>query len=199
MANDADAFRTYMDSSGIKGILTLMACSYLQVIAAVIPAGPFELAAGYSFGILKGALICDLAMTLGSATVFILVKIFGQKFIDLFISEKQLEAVRFLKVFKDPEKTAFIYFLIFLIPGTPKDIISYTVGLTKMNFWVWIFITFVGRFPSIILTAAGGGAVLSRNYYLLIAVVILFIVVTVLGSRWYRKWKQKHSEESQKS
>ena len=70
MVSDPDRVKAYIESRGIVGVLVFMGMNYLQVIAAVIPGGPFQIAAGYAFGVLKGSLICDIAMTLGSVTVF---------------------------------------------------------------------------------------------------------------------------------
>ena len=66
MVKDPDMFRNFVASKGIKGVLTFMVAMTLQVIAAVIPGGPFEIAAGYAFGAFYGALIADIAMTIGS-------------------------------------------------------------------------------------------------------------------------------------
>ena len=54
--------------------------------------------------------------------------------------------------------------MLFLIPGTPKDFLTYFVGLTDMPVILWFLITFIGRFPSILLSSMSGGALESRNY-----------------------------------
>ena len=95
MSKDPAAFRAYIDQQGIKGYLMLMAAMFLQVVAAVIPGGPFEIAAGYAFGVWKGALIADVAMTLGSLFVFLMVRKFGVKFACLFVSKEKLDSVKF--------------------------------------------------------------------------------------------------------
>ena len=95
MSKDPAAFRAYIDEQGVKGYLMLMVAMFLQVVAAVIPGGPFEIAAGYAFGVWKGALIADVAMTLGSLFVFLMVRKFGTKFACLFVSKKKLDSVKF--------------------------------------------------------------------------------------------------------
>ncbi len=192
MSKDPQAFRAYIDEQGIKGILMLMAAMFLQVVAAVIPGGPFEIAAGYAFGVWKGALIADVAMTLGSLFVFLMVRRFGVKFACLFVSKKKLDSVKF---FHHSSKRDLLAFIFFLIPGTPKDIFTYVMGFTDMKIPVWIFITFVGRFPAILLSAMSGDAIGEKKYMTFIVMIVLIVVVCIAGSIFYAIWKKKHDEK----
>ena len=189
MSKDPAAFRAYIDEQGIKGILMLMAAMFLQVVAAVIPGGPFEIAAGYAFGVWKGALIADVAMTVGSLFVFLMVRKFGVKFACLFVSKKKLDEVKF---FHNSARRDLLAFIFFLIPGTPKDIFTYVMGFTDMKIPVWIFITFVGRFPAILLSAMSGDSLGAKNYTTFIIMIVLIVVVCVAGSIFYAIWKKKH-------
>ena len=189
MSKDPAAFRAYIDEQGIKGILMLMAAMFLQVVAAVIPGGPFEIAAGYAFGVWKGALIADVAMTIGSLFVFLMVRRFGTKFACLFISKKKLDSVKF---FHHSSKRDLLAFIFFLIPGTPKDIFTYVMGFTDMKIPVWLFITFVGRFPAILLSAMSGDSLGAKNYTTFIIMIVIIVIVCVAGSIFYAIWKKKH-------
>ncbi len=193
MAKDPQAFRAYIDEQGIKGILMLMAAMFLQVVAAIIPGGPFEIAAGYAFGVWKGALIADVAMTLGSLFVFLMVRKFGVKFACLFISKEKLDSVKF---FHDSARRDLLAFIFFLIPGTPKDIFTYVMGFTDMKIPMWIFITFVGRFPAILLSAMSGDAIGEKNYTSFIIMMIIIVVVCIAGSIFYSVWKKKHDAKA---
>ena len=86
-----EKFQMWVESKGIWGILAFIGMNAAQVLFAVIPGGPFEIGAGYAFGIWKGSLICDIAMTLGSVIIFLLVRKFGMKFIELFVSKENKE------------------------------------------------------------------------------------------------------------
>ena len=189
MSKDPAAFRAYIDEQGIKGYLMLMAAMFLQVVAAVIPGGPFEIAAGYVFGVWKGALIADVAMTLGSLFVFLMVRRFGVKFACLFVSKEKLDSVKF---FHDSARRDLLAFIFFLIPGTPKDIFTYVMGFTDMKIPMWIFITFVGRFPAIWLSAMSGDAIGEKNYTAFFIMIAIIVVVCLAGSIFYSIWKKKH-------
>lgn len=126
VSRDPEALEAYLESQGIWGVWIYMGMVILQIFAAIVPGGPFEIAGGYLYGAFKGALICDAAMTLGSVLVFLISRKAGRKFVLLFFTEEQIDSVRFLHA---SEKKELLLFLFFLIPGTPKDLISYAVGL----------------------------------------------------------------------
>lgn len=182
-ASDPAKFRLWVDEKGFPGILAFMGMVIFQVFIAVIPGGPFEICAGYAFGIWKGALLCDIATTIGSVIVFLFVRRFGMDFIELFVKREKIESVKFLK---SSRKSESIVFLLFLIPGTPKDLLSYVVGLTDISLSHWIFITFVGRFPAIFLSALSGSALGTARYEIAVAAFAVIIVLYVIGLIVYR-------------
>ena len=183
-ASNPEILRGWMQELGIWGILIFGVFNFLQVVFAVIPGGPFELAAGYILGVVPGTLLCDITMTISSVVVFLLVRKFGIRFVELFISRRQIENMEFLK---DNQKVQSVLFFIFLLPGTPKDVVTYLAGLTNLSLKSWIFICFVGRFPAILLTALGGSALGSAKYGIVAAVIVVFAVAYLAGMRLYRK------------
>lgn len=185
---DPESLRQWILETGPLGVLVFACFSILQVVFAVIPGGPFELAAGYVFGVLPGSLLCDITMTAGSVLVFLLVRKFGMSFVELFISRKEIESIHFLK---NTQKLQSILFFIFLIPGTPKDVITYLVGLTELPLRSWILICAVGRFPAILLTALSGSALGDARYGIVAAVIAVFAVFYLVGMRLYKKWNRE--------
>ena len=183
-ASNPEILRVWMQDLGIWGILIFGIFNFLQVVFAVIPGGPFELAAGYILGVVPGTLLCDITMTISSVVVFLLVRKFGIRFVELFVSRRQIENMGFLK---DNQKVQSVLFFIFLLPGTPKDVVTYLAGLTNLSLKSWIFICFVGRFPAILLTALGGSALGSAKYGIVAAVIVVFAVAYLAGMRLYRK------------
>ena len=184
MADDPEELRRYIGNMGIWGAAFMILVTAIQVVAAVIPGGPIEIAAGYCFGPLAGALISDIGMTLGSLAVFLLVRRFGMSFIEIFFSRERIESLRFLKT---TGQSRLVLFLLFLIPGTPKDIIAYAVGLTDLSLASWLFITAVGRFPSVLLSTLSGDALGDRRYGHFIIVIIVLAAAAGIGSMIYRK------------
>ncbi len=177
----------------IMGIFMFLLASFLQVIAAFIPGGPLEIAAGYTFGVLRGSLLCDIGMSAGSLAVFLLVKRFGMNLVGIFFPRDKIDSMKFLKTTR---RGRLVFFILFLIPGTPKDFLTYFVGLTDMPVILWFLITFVGRFPSILLSAMSGGALESRNYLAAVIIILLLIVICGAGALWYRMYLTKKNLEA---
>jgi uncharacterized membrane protein YdjX (TVP38/TMEM64 family) len=194
MSDDPVMFREYMQKTGLMGILAYETAVILQVIAAIIPGGPFQIAAGYAFGTVKGALICSVGTTLGSLIVLLFVRIFGIQFIELFYSKEKIESVRFLK---SSEGKEFILFILFLIPGTPKDLLSYVVGLTDIKIVHWILITFFGRMPAIMMSTYSGSAIVHRNYGRFIAIMAAVTLAALAGGAMYLWWSRRRNEKEE--
>lgn len=181
---DPDSLVIWIEQAGVWGPIVFMLLNILQVLLAIIPGGPFEVAAGALFGPWFGAILCDIAMTLGGMITFMFVRKFGIKFIELFIDREKIESVKFLH---SNSKSTTLLFLFFLLPGTPKDLMCYVVGLTDIKWTTWLLINLVGRFPAILLSALGGSALGEQRYGIFIAVLAVIIILYFVGSHFYKK------------
>lgn len=182
--SEPEAFRVWVQSKGLLGILIFMILNILQVILAIIPGGPFEVGAGYAFGVIPGTILCDIAMSIGGVINFLLVRKFGMKFIELFTTREKIESVKFLKANK---KSEMLLFLFFLLPGTPKDLMCYVVGLSNITLSKWVIINLVGRFPAILLSAMGGSALGKQKYEIFVIAIVVLLVLYLIGSYLYSK------------
>ena len=191
--SEPQKFQIWVKEKGFLGVLAFMGMNILQVLLAVIPGGPFEIGAGYAFGVVKGSLICDIAMTIASVIIFLFVKKLGLRFVELFVSKEKIESIKFLKSYKRSES---IIFLLFLVTGNPKDLLSYLVGLTDMKLSHWIFICGVGRLPAIFLSALSGSALSSARYHLAIILIAAIIMLYVVGIILYRIHNKRAAEKN---
>lgn len=188
---EPEAFRTWVQSKGILGVLIFMLLNIIQVLLAIIPGGPFEVGAGYAFGVIPGTILCDIAMSIGGVLNFLFVRKFGMKFIELFTTREKIESVRFLKANK---KSETLLFLFFLLPGTPKDLMCYVVGLSNIKLSKWIVINLVGRFPAILLSAMGGDALGEQKYGMFVVAIVVLLVLYLIGSFLYKKHNNSSEE-----
>lgn len=187
-----EKFRQWVDSMGIWGRLAFVGMVMLQIVVAIIPGEPFEIAAGYAFGAFEGTALAMLAATLGSVMVFALVRRWGMKFVGLFFSQEKLRSVRFLHT---NSKREFLFLVIFMIPGTPKDLLCYFAGLTDMRFPVWLMICSLGRIPSIITSTIGGDALGTQNYWGAILSFAIAMALSGAGMLLYNRiCKSKNKE-----
>lgn len=184
LANDPEAFRAWVAGFGGWGRLLYVAVTALQVVVAFIPGEPLELAGGYAFGALEGTALALMGIVLGSALVFVLVRRFGAGLVEVFFPREKIDSVAFLR---DPKRTRPIAFLLMLIPGTPKDFLSYFAGLTKLRLAEWLAIVAVARIPSVIGSAVSGGAAGSADYALAAWVMAATVLLSGVGLLYYRR------------
>ncbi|MBR3306490.1 MAG: TVP38/TMEM64 family protein [Lachnospiraceae bacterium] len=181
---DPEAFKEWIGSYGILSYGIFAGIMVLQVIVAIIPAGPFQVAGGYAFGALNGALLSILGNTLGSLLVFIMVRAFGRRFAELFIPPDKLDKLRFIE---SSPKWKRLFMIIFIIPGSPKDILTYFAGLTGIKTAEWILIASLGRIPAIAVSALGGNAIGQKRP---LAAALFFgglLMMSALGIIIYRR------------
>lgn len=193
--SEPERFRAWVDGHGIWGRLAFLGMTMLQVIVAVIPGEPMELVAGYAFGSVEGTLLCMIGATLGGIPVFILVRKFGMKAVEVFFSKEKIESLKFLR---SSPKRDFLIFILFLIPGTPKDLLNYFVGLTDMKMSKWLLISFVARIPSIVTSTIGGDALGMKNYTFAIVVFAVTLAVSGAGILIYRGICRRHGTKQSK-
>lgn len=167
---DPAKFRAWVDASGVWGKLAMVGMAAVQVVVALIPSEALELGAGYAFGAWEGAFLCLAGIVLGSVIVIALVRRFGMRVVTLFYTREQIESISFLR---DKRRVKALLLLLFFIPGTPKDLVTYTVGLLPVSIPWYVLFTSIARFPSIIMStlagAAAGDAAYTRAIWLFIA------------------------------
>lgn len=191
LVSQPETIRAWVEERGIWGRAAYMGLVFIQVIIALIPGEPFEIAAGYVFGAVEGTILCMVAAGFGSLVVFLLVRVFGARIVHVFFDKQQTEKLKFLKTTPGRD---FLYLLIFMLPGTPKDLLSYFVGLTDMKVWIWCLISSFGRLPSIITSTMGGDALGNRSYLLAAIVFFVTLLISGFGLLIYRKICRKHEK-----
>ena len=190
--SEPEKFREWVVERGFGGKIAFFGVVILQVIVALIPGEPFEIAAGYAFGVVEGTLLCLGAAAVGSVIVFLLVRQFGEKLAEVFFPQKELKSLRFLK--SSPRRD-FLFLVIFTVPGTPKDLLCYFAGLTDIRFPVWLLICSLGRIPSIITSTIGGDALGTQNYLFAVVVFVATLAVSGLGLLVYNWICRKKQEK----
>ena len=191
--SDPKQFRYWVAANGVWGRIAFVGMMALQVVVAVIPGEPLEIGAGYAFGAWEGTALCILGAVIGSAAIFLLVRVFGVRVVKLFFPLEKINQLRFLR---DARRRDLLVFTIFFIPGTPKDLLSYFIGLTDMSLPRWLTIASVARIPSVITSTIGGDALGARNYTFAIVVFALTLLISAMGLLIYRRICKAHGGEN---
>jgi len=190
-ASEPEEFRVWVDSNGLWGRLAYMGMMILQIIAAFLPGEPFEMVAGYAFGTVEGTILCLLASAIGSILVLLFARKFGLRFVGLFFKKEQIDKVKFLK---SSPKRIFLFSVIFILPGTPKDLLCYFAGITDIKLWKLILICSLGRIPAIVTSTLGGDALGTKSYILAIIVFASTVAVSLGGALIYKIISKKHNK-----
>ncbi|MBQ3081624.1 MAG: TVP38/TMEM64 family protein [Clostridia bacterium] len=191
-----EGFKEYIEGFGWKGYLVAVGIQMLQVVVALIPGEVVEIGAGCAFGWLGGTLICLAGVTIASSVVFLLTKRIGIKMVELFVDPAKIDSLKFLN---SEKKLKLTVFLLFFIPGTPKDLITYFVGLTRIKLSEFLAISLVARIPSVLSSAIVGHNVIEENYMTSIIVFGVTALVSLAGILIYNKMlsrKQRKTESN---
>lgn len=183
-------FRDYVRSFGALAPAVMLGLQILQVFIALIPGELVESAAGFILGPWLGTLVCYLGIALASALILTLTRRYGVKLVEVFISREKINELRFLST---EQKRNALIFLLFFIPGTPKDLLTYFVGLTDIKLGTFLLLSMVARIPSV-LTSTFGGHLLGEERYIgaviLYGITGLLSLIGLLGYNHYLKQKQ---------
>ena len=181
---EPERFRAWVDSSGFASRVIFVGMVIFQLIIALIPGEPLEMGAGYAFGAVEGTILCIIGCVIGSALVFLFVRRFGVKLVEVFFPREKIRSLRFLQ---DSRRLNLLTFIVFFIPGTPKDLLSYFIGLTDMKLGTWLFITAVARIPSIVTSTVTGDALGLKDYQFALIAFGATLALSLVGILVYRR------------
>lgn len=161
---------------GLAGGLIFTLIQALQVVIAVVP--PIQILGGVLFGWVLGAVLSTLGVFIGAAAVFFIVDKLGRPLVEAFVDEKLFRKFSFLQ---DERKLVAILMLLYIVPGIPKDVITYLVPMTKVKKKDFFLFVLPCRIPAIVLSTVFGSNVKSGNYVTAIVIVAVFVAMAVAG------------------
>ncbi len=189
--SEPEKFRLWVEEKGFLGKIAFTLMVFFQVVLALIPGEPLEIGGGYAFGAVEGSVLTVIGTVLGSITVFWLVKKWGIRLCEVFFPREKLLS---LKILKNKRKRNILIFLIFFLPGTPKDLITYFLGLTDIKPSTVLFLSGIARLPSIITSTLGGDALGVKQYTTALLVFAITLVISGIGFLIYEKIIIKHKK-----
>lgn len=174
-------FKQKVGDSGILGMLSLFGLQVAQIFLIIVPGEPIEILAGMCYGSLWGTVFIMISAFIISTTIFLLVRKFGKKFVYSFCSEKKVKKIENSKLFNNPKKIKMIMLILFLIPGTSKDLLVYIAGLLPIRPLKFILISSIARFPSVISSTLAGENLAVGDWKMsIILYAIVFILVAII-------------------
>jgi uncharacterized membrane protein YdjX (TVP38/TMEM64 family) len=186
--SDAPAYqflvRLYVDKRFLKqtlrewGVLApviFMGMQALQVIIAPIPGEITGILGGYLFGEWVGVLYSTIGLTVGSVAAFAAGRWLGTHYVQRLVSADIWRKLGFII----EAEGAILCFVIFLIPGLPKDMTCYLFGLSPMPFWVFALVSTLGRLPGTWVLSAQGAHAASGDYTQVILITALSVALAL--------------------
>lgn len=194
--SDRQIFKAWLDSFSVPANAVFVFVRAFQTVVKIIPAEPLEIGSGYVWGTFGGFFYCMLGTEIGSLVILALTRAFGVKFVRLFVDIDKINEWSFIK---NSKRKYLLLFIIYLIPGTPKDIITYFIGLTDTKFLPFLLITGIARIPAIISSTYCGSSLIDNNYSLFIAVFAVITVVSALGTYFGMKYMKRLKERENRA
>jgi uncharacterized membrane protein YdjX (TVP38/TMEM64 family) len=170
-------FKNMVSDSGLYGMLMLFGLQVAQIVLAVLPGEPLEFLSGMCYGTIGGTIFILVSVAITTALIFMLVRKFGEKYIYEFFKKEKIDKIKNSKLFKNPQKVEFIMMILFLIPGTPKDLLVYIGGLLPIKPLRFVLISTFARIPSVISSTIAGANIANGNFKIgVLAYVITFLL-----------------------
>lgn len=194
--NDPEAFKSFIDAYGWKGRFIALGIQVLQVIISLIPGELVEIGIGYTFGAVEGTLLCLGGVAAASSLIFLLVKWLGVRLVELFISREKIDQLRFIN---SEKKLKRLIFLLFFIPGTPKDLFTYFAGLTRIRLHEFLAISLIARIPTVVSSTIGGNMIQEQEYGKAILLFVITGAVSLLGIWLYNRIVTRKNTRKEKT
>lgn len=163
-------------NAGPGGVLILLGMQFLQVVVAFIPGEVVQVAAGMMYGPWGGAAVVLVGCVISSAFIFFIVHKLGAPFVRAMIPEKWMGK---LEDFEETDKLDAMVFVLFLIPGLPKDVFTYLVPLTDMSMRNFLVLSTVGRIPGILMSTLAADGLMEGD---IMRSVLLFLVAAGIAA-----------------
>ena len=158
----------FLESLGPYSPAVLVVLQVVQVVAAPIPGELTGAVGGYVYGEKIGFVLSSIGLTIGSWLAFELANILGRPFVERFVNAEVLHKFDFLTT----NTGALICFLLFLIPGFPKDYLCFLLGLSRIRLSTFLIVSIIGRLPGTYLLSVQGAKLYDQQYYQVIAFAV---------------------------
>ena len=176
--DNPDSFSDFIGDNLFYSVFIYLALQITQVIVAILPGEFLEIVAGVTFGWLGGLLLSLLGVAIGSASIFYIFRKLGKPLILRFLKEEKIQ--KFQK-FNNHPRLDTVLFLIFFIPGLPKDLMTYAAAFFDITISRFLIITLIARIPSIVTSTIAGQNLIAGNFITTIVIFAATGVVAIAG------------------
>lgn len=184
LVKDPEDLLQAVQTRGHWGVLIFIGIQILQIVIPPIPGRVVQVAGGYIFGLWLGTLYLVIGAVLGSFIAFYASRLIGFPLVQAFVPPTKFER---LSVLVERSETDVVFFLAFLMPAFPKDLLTYVAGLTPISGPRFVLLGILGRLPALFVSVMVGNY-LRLGSYGQVALVTLVMALILLTALWNRKW-----------
>ena len=175
---DLDSLNAYLEQYKAASVLIYIALQVIQVVISVIPGQILQFAAGYIYGFPIGTLLSLLGIALGTIVTFYMARLLGKEAMHVLFGEERI--TKYINLLNS--KRAYIILLVFfVIPGIPKDLLSYAAGVSEIKIKPFLLISLVGRSPALMVTIAMSRMLYNGSYTELILLIAVSFLLFLIG------------------
>jgi uncharacterized membrane protein YdjX (TVP38/TMEM64 family) len=195
---DLDELKMLLANYKAASILIYLLLQIIQVVISVIPGQILQFAAGYIYGFVLGTVLSLVGVALGTIITFYLAKVLGKDAMHVLFGEERIS--KFVQILNS--KKAYIFlFIFFVIPGLPKDLLTYAAGISEIRLKPFLILSLVGRAPALMVTIAMSRMLYNGSYIELVLLIIISVilfgigiikkdVLIAFGNAMYDKWSK---------
>lgn len=180
---DLRRLQTFIASFGPYSVLVFVVLQALQVVVAPVPGEITGFVGGLLFGKVAGTIYSTVGLTLGSLLAFGIARWLGAAFVHKIVKKEYIDRFDYFVT----HRGLYVAFILFLVPGFPKDSLCYLLGLTRLRLLDFVLMNLFGRVPGTLMLGLQGDAVRNKDYtafWVLLLFSILLVVVMYVGRNY---------------
>lgn len=194
-----EAFKSELESLGIKGVFTLLFLIVAKIVIIFLPGEPLEIVAGMCYGPLVGTIIVYIGVIVTTLLINFIVKKYGRGWIYEIAPKEKLEKIE-NKVLNNNGKIEIIIFFLFFIPAVPKDLITYVGSFLPIKTTRFLMISIIARIPAILSSTIVGSQILNGTWMTIVIVYAITYSISLFFGILYKIFtKNKENKKIEKN
>ena len=174
----------FFDRHHSQSVFIYVGVQIVQIVLCFIPGAAIQFSAGYIFHFWLGLILSVIGVLLGSIITYYLARVLGHDAVHMIFGEEKIQSA-LDKI--NSKKGIILVFLIYLIPGVPKDFFTYAAGLSEMRLRLFLILSMTGRLPAMMGSIIIGQQVRSGGYTSAIVIAAIAVVCCGLGLLFRRQ------------
>ena len=173
-------FKEQISEYGIFSGIILLLLQIAQILLVILPGEPLEVLAGMFYGSIGGTIFIFASVFITTIVIVLLVKKYGKRLLYEFFKREKIDKILESKIFKNTRRVEIVMTILFILPGTPKDLLVYLGGLLPISTFKFIIISTFARFPSVISSTIAGDSITDGRFGITVLAYAISFIFTFI-------------------